>query len=86
MTLRAQASGAALEVGSVGIAWCSEQLSSALRMDLRVDPIRVSVPGPAEGGILKGAEGSAPSVDGLGREPLLCVDEVTVGINLQVAR
>ena len=82
---RAQASGAALEVGGVGITWCSEQLSAALRMDLCVDPIRVSVPGPAAGGIVKGGGISAPSVDGGRVEPLLCVDGVTVEVNLQLA-
>ena len=67
------------------ITWCSEQLSAALRMDLRMDPIRVSVPGPAASGIVKGGGKSAPSVDGLGREPLLCVDGVMVGIDMQIA-
>lgn len=69
----------------MNMTWRSEQLSAALRMDLRVDPIRVSVPGPAAGSIVKSGRESAPSVDGGRGEPLLCVDGVTVGINLQIA-
>ena len=84
MSSHAQASGAALEVGGVDMTWCSEQLSAALRMDLRVDRIRVSVPGPAAGSIVKSGRESAPSVDGGRGDPLLCVDEVTVGISLQI--
>ena len=64
------------------LAWCSAQLSTTLRMDLRIDPMRVFVPGPATGSVVKDGGEIA---NGCRRQPLLCVAQVTVGVDLQIA-
>lgn len=82
-----QASGAALEVGATELLWHSAQLFSQLRLDLRVDPVRVSLPvaAPASAGGVGGGRSDRFEAGEL-REPLLAVDEVTVGVDLRIAR
>ncbi|KAK9827699.1 hypothetical protein WJX81_001629 [Elliptochloris bilobata] len=84
VTIVCEATGAALEVGGVELAWRSAQLSSQLHAELCVDPIRVYVPVPAASAAGSGGRDGALSGNGSVRETLLAMDEVTAGVDLLI--
>ncbi len=80
-----QATDVVLEVGDAELAW-STGPALLLQLQLCVDPVRVSL--PADGGCAGdyGGGAEAPRGAGLAREPVLAINELSVGIDLRIVR